>query len=144
MFADRLLIVPSMLCLMGPVYWHSLGGYPPFQTEGAEMTVREQITRGYYRFIPSKWDKISEQAKDLVKKLLVVDPKTRLTIEEALQHPWIQDEQMKDTAFKIMYPNGAPSEADQPSTSRKRPREDKDDEEQPGKRKPGPPPTAAK
>lgn len=29
-------------------------------------------------------------ALDLVKKLLVVDPKARLTTEEALNHPWLQ------------------------------------------------------
>ncbi|KAJ8379413.1 hypothetical protein SKAU_G00001910 [Synaphobranchus kaupii] len=102
------------------------------------MFVRDQITQGCYRFIPSNWAKVSEQAKDLVKKLLVVDPKKRLTVEEALQHPWMQasDEQMKATAFEVMYPAG---EGPRPSTSRKRPLEDKDEDEQPGKRRPGPP-----
>ena len=28
-------------------------------------------------------------AIDLIKKLLTVDPKKRITVEEALQHPWI-------------------------------------------------------
>ncbi|XP_036402839.1 serine/threonine-protein kinase Chk2-like [Megalops cyprinoides] len=121
---------------LGVLLFVCLGGYPPFYTEGTDMTVKEQITQGYYRFIPSKWEGISDEAKDLVKKLLVVDPKKRLSIEEALQHPWMQDEQMKATAFKVMYPDGAPSDA-QPSTSRKRPLEDKD--ELPGKRRPDPP-----
>ena len=30
------------------------------------------------------------RAKDLIAKLLVVDPKSRLTAEQALQHPWLQ------------------------------------------------------
>lgn len=29
-------------------------------------------------------------ALDLIKKLLVVDPKARFTTEEALKHPWLQ------------------------------------------------------
>lgn len=29
-------------------------------------------------------------ALDLVKKLLIVDPKARFTTEEALRHPWLQ------------------------------------------------------
>lgn len=29
-------------------------------------------------------------AKDLVRRLLVVDPSKRLSIDEALQHPWLQ------------------------------------------------------
>lgn len=28
-------------------------------------------------------------AIDLIKKLLTVDPKKRITVDEALQHPWI-------------------------------------------------------
>lgn len=32
-------------------------------------------------------------AKDLVKKLLTVDPLERLTIEEALEHPWMKVKQ---------------------------------------------------
>ncbi|XP_036382584.1 serine/threonine-protein kinase Chk2 isoform X2 [Megalops cyprinoides] len=119
---------------LGVLLFVCLGGYPPFHTEGTDMTVMEQITQGYYRFIPSKWDRISDKAKDLVKKLLVVDPKKRLTIEEALQHPWLQDEQMKATAFKVMYPDGAPSDV-QPSTSHKRPL---DKDELPAKRRQAP------
>lgn len=39
------------------------------------------------------WDKISEKAKDLVSKMMQKDPKDRITAEEALQHPWFnQDE----------------------------------------------------
>ncbi|XP_064209683.1 serine/threonine-protein kinase Chk2 isoform X1 [Anguilla rostrata] len=91
---------------LGVLLFVCLSGYPPFHTEEIGMSVRDQITKGCYRFIPSIWAKVSEQAKDLVKKLLVVDPKKRLTIEEALQHPWMQDEQMKATAFEVMYPDG--------------------------------------
>ncbi|KAJ8263395.1 hypothetical protein COCON_G00158520 [Conger conger] len=119
---------------LGVLLFVCLSGYPPFHTEGKGISIREQITQGRYRFIPAIWAKVSEQAKDLVKKLLVVDPKQRLTLEEALQHPWMQDEQMKATAFEVMYPDG---EGPRPSTSRKRPLEDQ--EEQPAKRRPGPP-----
>ncbi|KAJ8286038.1 hypothetical protein GJAV_G00033840 [Gymnothorax javanicus] len=119
---------------LGVLLFVCLSGYPPFHSESDQkITVREQITQGCYRFIPAIWDKVSKEAKDLVKKLLVVDPKKRLTIEEALQHPWMQDEEMRATTLGVMYPNGEPP---RPSTSRKRPLEDQ--EEQPGKRRPGP------
>nr|XP_023684717.1 serine/threonine-protein kinase Chk2 isoform X1 [Paramormyrops kingsleyae]XP_023684718.1 serine/threonine-protein kinase Chk2 isoform X1 [Paramormyrops kingsleyae]XP_023684719.1 serine/threonine-protein kinase Chk2 isoform X1 [Paramormyrops kingsleyae]XP_023684721.1 serine/threonine-protein kinase Chk2 isoform X1 [Paramormyrops kingsleyae] len=116
---------------LGVLLFVCLGGYPPFHAE-SEITVREQITQGCYRFIPSKWEKISDEAKDLVRKLLVVDPKKRLTITEALQHPWMQDKAMKEIAISIMYPGETTSDV-KPSTSRKRPLEDKD--EFPAKRK---------
>lgn len=37
-----------------------------------------------------QWDHISESAKDLVKQMLMVDPNQRITVEEALEHPWIR------------------------------------------------------
>jgi calcium/calmodulin-dependent protein kinase I len=36
------------------------------------------------------WCEVSEQAKDLVKKMLTVSPEKRITVEQALQHPWIR------------------------------------------------------
>jgi serine/threonine protein kinase len=35
------------------------------------------------------WEGISEEAKDLVKKMLLVDPHQRITTTEILQHPWL-------------------------------------------------------
>ena len=35
------------------------------------------------------WDNISDEAKDLVKKMLAHDQNDRLTAHEALQHPWL-------------------------------------------------------
>jgi serine/threonine protein kinase len=37
-----------------------------------------------------QWEQISDSAKDLVKQMLVVDPNNRITVEEALNHPWIR------------------------------------------------------
>lgn len=35
------------------------------------------------------WDHVSPEAKDLIKKLLVVDPSQRLTAADALKHHWV-------------------------------------------------------
>jgi serine/threonine protein kinase len=37
-----------------------------------------------------QWDHISEPARDLVRKMLLLDPNNRITVEEALEHPWIR------------------------------------------------------
>uniref|UniRef100_A0A8C7PLS1 non-specific serine/threonine protein kinase n=1 Tax=Oncorhynchus mykiss TaxID=8022 RepID=A0A8C7PLS1_ONCMY len=75
---------------LGVVLFVCLAGYPPFHPNAQTgLSVRDQITQGIYTFIPSKWDGISDDAKDVVKRLLVVDPNARLTIEEALHHPWL-------------------------------------------------------
>ncbi|MBN3291166.1 KCC4 kinase, partial [Polypterus senegalus] len=42
-----------------------------------------------YDFVSPWWDDVSLNAKDLVKKLIVQDPKKRLTTLQALQHPWV-------------------------------------------------------
>uniref|UniRef100_A0A672QUS2 Serine/threonine-protein kinase Chk2-like n=1 Tax=Sinocyclocheilus grahami TaxID=75366 RepID=A0A672QUS2_SINGR len=87
----------SALAVCVFLYFHSLGGYPPFNTECSTMSVREQIINGHYRFIPSQWKKVSNQAKDLIKKLLVVDPEKRLSVEEALAHSWLNVRAEKPT-----------------------------------------------
>ena len=50
---------------------------------------------------------MSEQAKDLVRKLLTVNPKKRITAQNALEHPWIKskhfnefDKAIEQEAFK--------------------------------------------
>ncbi|EHH26700.1 hypothetical protein EGK_16746 [Macaca mulatta] len=43
----------------------------------------------YIYFISPWWDEVSLNAKDLVRKLIVLDPKKRLTTFQALQHPWV-------------------------------------------------------
>ncbi|PAA60963.1 hypothetical protein BOX15_Mlig017123g1 [Macrostomum lignano] len=66
-----------------------LSGSLPFY--GAKEALFEQILNGRYHMKPQVWQSISAEAKDLVSRLLELDPQRRLTIDEALQHPWISD-----------------------------------------------------
>jgi serine/threonine protein kinase len=36
---------------------------------------------------------ISEESKDLIKKLLILNPSDRLSIPEILAHPWVREEE---------------------------------------------------
>ena len=47
------------------------------------------IKKCEYEFPSPFFDNISENAKDLIKRILVADPKQRLTADEMMQHPWI-------------------------------------------------------
>ena len=49
----------------------------------------ELIKEGKYEFHPDPWDNISVQAKELIKHLTDVNPKTRYSPFQALTHPWI-------------------------------------------------------
>ncbi|ETE61168.1 Calcium/calmodulin-dependent protein kinase type IV, partial [Ophiophagus hannah] len=42
-----------------------------------------------YEFVSPWWDEVSLNAKDLVQKLIVLDPQKRLTVHQALEHPWV-------------------------------------------------------
>lgn len=40
-------------------------------------------------FFPQPWPSISNLAKDFIQRLLLLDPSTRLTADQAVQHPWV-------------------------------------------------------
>lgn len=65
-----------------------LSGCMPFC--GSEQHQMVSIMAGMYDMESEEWQGVSEDAKDFVKKLLVVEPSTRLMASQALQHPWIQ------------------------------------------------------
>lgn len=73
---------------VGVIMYILLSGYPPFHDKQAAM-LYEKIKTANYAFHDKYWSGISQQAKDLIRKLLVVDPRARLSGEEALKHPWL-------------------------------------------------------
>ena len=71
---------------------YQLCGYPPFfknQTDNSETKLLRQIVKGKYQFHENFWAHISEEAKHFVSRLMCSDPRLRLTVEEAVNHPWI-------------------------------------------------------
>uniref|UniRef100_A0A6B2LDP1 Protein kinase domain-containing protein n=1 Tax=Arcella intermedia TaxID=1963864 RepID=A0A6B2LDP1_9EUKA len=48
-------------------------------------------------FVGPEWDVISENAKDIISKLVAYNPEDRLTAAEALKHPWFSDESNQGT-----------------------------------------------
>ncbi|XVF82712.1 hypothetical protein PTKIN_Ptkin16aG0071000 [Pterospermum kingtungense] len=73
----------------GVILYILLSGVPPFWAE-TEQGIFEQVMHGDLDFDSDPWPSISESAKDLVRKMLIRDPKRRLTAHEVLCHPWIQ------------------------------------------------------
>ncbi|KAJ8660352.1 hypothetical protein O0I10_003809 [Lichtheimia ornata] len=74
---------------LGVMLYICLCGFPPFNEEFEPPSMKDQIRLGLYDFPPQYWDGISDEAKDLIRGLLTVDPRKRLTAEAALRHPWM-------------------------------------------------------
>lgn len=73
----------------GVIIYILLSGVPPFWDE-TEQGIFEQVLKGELDFVSEPWPSISESAKDLVRKMLVRDPKKRLKAHEVLRHPWVR------------------------------------------------------
>uniref|UniRef100_A0A7S3XZF5 Protein kinase domain-containing protein n=2 Tax=Heterosigma akashiwo TaxID=2829 RepID=A0A7S3XZF5_HETAK len=72
----------------GVITYILLGGYPPFYDEDQDQLFRK-IRRGQYQFHAPYWDHVSEEARDLISQMLVVNHKQRQSAAELLRHPWI-------------------------------------------------------
>ena len=72
----------------GVILYIMLCGFPPFHEEELPALF-DQILKGRYDFPSPWWDHISPDGKAIVEALLTLDPKKRLTAENALKHPWM-------------------------------------------------------
>uniref|UniRef100_A0A8D0EA93 Ribosomal protein S6 kinase n=1 Tax=Salvator merianae TaxID=96440 RepID=A0A8D0EA93_SALMN len=76
---------------LGILLYTMLAGFTPF-ANGPDDTPEEILARigsGKYALTGGNWDSISDAAKDVVSKMLHVDPHQRLTAAQVLRHPWI-------------------------------------------------------
>lgn len=75
---------------VGVIIYVMVCGFAPFYgRDNNEMF--SKIKAGYYGFPSPYWDNISEEAKDLIRGCLQVNPQHRLTPQQALNHKWIID-----------------------------------------------------
>jgi len=77
---------------LGVIMYILLAGYPPFNGSNQRELFR-LIKKGRYEFHEQYWSDVSSDAKDLVSKLLIVDPEERLTPTQALNHKWFKTNQ---------------------------------------------------
>ncbi|XP_067848743.1 ribosomal protein S6 kinase alpha-3 isoform X2 [Heptranchias perlo] len=76
---------------LGILLYTMLTGYTPF-ANGLDDTPEEILARigsGKFKLTGGYWDTVSEVAKDLVSKMLHVDPQQRLSTAQVFRHPWI-------------------------------------------------------
>ena len=78
----------------GVIMYILLTGRPPFNGSNEEE-IMKKIKEGIYDLKKYPWGVISDEAKDLIKGLLQVNTKKRLTAKEALEHKWFKIEKTK-------------------------------------------------
>ena len=74
----------------GIILYILLCGSPPFYGKN-EKEIFKKILDGNFTFRHKIWNKVSSEAKNLVLKLLQVDPAKRLSAKEALEDVWFKN-----------------------------------------------------
>jgi len=76
---------------LGCVLYEMLSGFQafPILSDDTDAKFFSRIKCAKYDLSSSMWNKISLDAKDLISKLLTIDPNQRFSASEALLHPWV-------------------------------------------------------
>jgi calcium-dependent protein kinase len=81
---------------LGVILFLMFSGEPPFTTliDGpkGDQDLYKKIKKGDYEFNPYNWAKISQEARDMVKQMLTVDPSKRPTAKALLDHAFLKKE----------------------------------------------------
>jgi len=85
---------------IGVIIYILLCGYPPFYADNAPALFKK-IMEVNFDFDDPSWDEVSEAAKNLIRHLLVKDPKKRYTAQQCLQDPWVQGSGLSKKALKM-------------------------------------------
>lgn len=82
---------------LGVVLYFMLGRDLPFKHE-RRLSQTSQVT-----FCGDIWLSISEDAKDLVRRMLTVDVRERIKMDDLMVHPWIVDTGMLNKVGELLY-----------------------------------------
>ena len=80
---------------LGVFMYFILMGKHPFKGANLE-SIYQKSSKGTQVFKIGELDRISEEAKDLIKKMLTVQTAKRISMKDTLAHPWIANFEKKD------------------------------------------------
>ena len=78
----------------GVIFYILLCGYPPFNGE-TDDEIYEAVLSGKFQFPEEDWGQVSQDAKDLIKKMLTKDPKKRISALYSMQDVWFKKNEEK-------------------------------------------------
>ena len=86
---------------LGVILYIMLCGYPPFYSEipnqAISQRMKKRILKGDFDFPENEWKDVSDEAKDLVQKLLCVEPSQRISVSDLLRHKWLRSHSVPST-----------------------------------------------
>ena len=84
----------------GVIMYILLSGRPPFGGD-SDKEIMDKVAKGEYDLESSPFDTLSSSGKDLINKLLIMDPQKRISAQEALSHPWFKENKSKELYNRI-------------------------------------------
>ena len=64
-----------------------LSGKPPFYGKN-DKEIIGRVKKGKFKFQGKEWKQVSKSAKKLIENMLQIDPSSRPTAGECLEHEW--------------------------------------------------------
>eukprot|EP00798_Chlamydomonas_sp_ICE-L_P001347 gene1347-32709_t len=74
---------------LGILLFYLLSGQTPFNAPTMDKII-EKVKAGTWGFRGKRWSNVSTSARDLISRLLQVEPNKRLTVAQALDHKWVK------------------------------------------------------
>ncbi|KAL8439854.1 hypothetical protein Efla_004380 [Eimeria flavescens] len=72
---------------LGVILYIIISATPPFYGD-SDGEVLQKIVAGSYSLNGYAWRQVSDDCKDIIRRLLTVDPRCRMSLNEAVSHPW--------------------------------------------------------
>jgi len=85
---------------IGVITYILLCGFPPF-FGNTEQQIFNKILRAEYEFPSPDWDHISEEAKEFIRALLVLNPNDRPSAKDCMESPWITNKSPTTTLTRL-------------------------------------------
>ncbi|XP_035789373.1 uncharacterized protein LOC118465335 [Anopheles albimanus] len=90
-------ILYTMLCGQAPFIPREFFGHHNLNSQAKlKEIIMDKIKRGSFDLAAMPWRHVSEDARDLVNRLLTVNPDYRLTMEDVIEHQWLVDEREEE------------------------------------------------
>ncbi|CAG9319489.1 unnamed protein product [Blepharisma stoltei] len=72
---------------LGVIMYFMLSGAHPFRSNDVKALF-QKIVKCEYNFDDDRWKLVSKQAKNLIQKMLVLNPQHRISVKNAINHHW--------------------------------------------------------